>query len=138
MLVAEGHSILDRLGELETQSISDRKLFFLTIEALIGQIERYGRELDAALANQAVPADFHRRHLWDLLRELEYLTVDDPLLSDRVGLIRSAFASSFIRATTELTTRDSRAIAKDGLAWMMLPAEAPSQQSSDWPRKHRS
>lgn len=139
MLVVEARSILTRLGELEEQSINDRKLFFLVIESLIDQIERYGRELDAAMANLAVPADYQRRNLWDLLRELEQLTLDDPLLSDRIGLIRSAFAASFNRATTDLATRDSRAIAKDGLAWMTLPAsaEASPRQSSDWPRATR-
>ena len=137
MLVIEANGILDRMRELEDQPAMDKKLFFIVIEGLIGQIERYGQQLDAALASQAVPADFHRRNLWDVLRELEQLTLEDPLLLDRIGLIRVAFASAFHHATADLAARDHRSLVSDDLAWRSLPSQEPSQLSSAWTRGPR-
>jgi hypothetical protein len=110
MLVTEAWRILDHLRELEERTLTDRKRTFTQIDGLIGQIEQYAHELQSALADHAEAAAAHQRNLGHLVRELGQLAIDDPLLLEKIGLIRIAFDSSFRRATADLAARDIRSV----------------------------
>ena len=137
MLVTEAQAILDHLKSLGDQSVANRKLFFLVIEGVIGGIERYGNEVDSALAGNTEAVDFHRRMLWDLLRELEQLSLEDPFLMDRIGLIHLAFSAAFQRACADVAARKGSEVIRPELAWMTLSADASPPQPSGWARKPR-
>lgn len=122
MPVAEAQLILDQLRGLEDLPIVNAKKVFHVIDGLIGQIGRYGQKLDAALVKNAKATDFHRQNLCDLLRELEQLTLDDPLLLDRIGLIRAAFAAAFERATADIAAENTAPNRRNDLARITLPS----------------